>query len=247
MNLFILAAGTGRRMYPLTKDIPKSLLDLGDGSTLLDKQLTLALENDKISQIYIITGYKNEHIEQKAEEYNQSGNIHCVYNPFYDVSNNLMSLWCTHHHFMDRDFIITNGDNIYKPGVFEKITAPMDDGIYVTIDYKDHYDDDDMKVCIQGDTINRISKKIEVEKTNAESVGLVRLSGEESRSLFQRHLLGLIKEDTSRDAFWLEIFNSLALQNETINPLIIDQHDWGEMDFHPDIEQMKQAITKNIF
>ena len=33
MNLIILAAGQGKRLYPLTKDTPKSLLDLGDGTT----------------------------------------------------------------------------------------------------------------------------------------------------------------------------------------------------------------------
>lgn len=28
MNLFILAAGMGRRQYPLTKNTPKSLIDI---------------------------------------------------------------------------------------------------------------------------------------------------------------------------------------------------------------------------
>ena len=36
MRMFILAAGTGSRLFPLTKNTPKSLLDLGDGVSLLD-------------------------------------------------------------------------------------------------------------------------------------------------------------------------------------------------------------------
>jgi len=158
-----------------------------------------------------------------------------------------MSLWCTHHHFSDKDFIITNGDNIYKPSVFEKLTEPMDDGIYVTIDYKEHYDDDDMKVIIRKAKIQQISKQIAVDKANAESVGLIRVCGENHRMTFQHHLLDLIKHDSSRDAFWLEIFNSIATHKGEIKPIEIGEHDWGEMDFHPDIEQMKQAITKNLF
>lgn len=234
-------------MYPLTKDTPKSLLDLGDGSTLLDKQLSLALNSDQIKQIYIITGYKNEQIEIKAEEYNSAGNIHTVYNPFFDVSNNLMSLWCTHHHFSDSDFIITNGDNIYKPSVFKKITSSLSDGIHVTIDYKDHYDDDDMKVIIENDEIRRISKTIAIDEANAESVGLIRVCGETERSTFQKHLLSLIKQDSARDAFWLEVFNHMIEAGEHLHPLEIGEHDWGEMDFHPDVEQMKKAITASIF
>lgn len=247
MILIILAAGTGRRLYPLTRDIPKSLLDLGDGSTLLDKQLSLALKNRSISDIYIVTGYKNKKIEDKIEEYNSQNNIHTVYNPFYDISNNLISLWCTQHLMTKQDFLITNGDNIYKPVVFEKITSELDDGIYVTIDHKDHYDDDDMKVVLSHDVITRVSKKIPSAEAGAESIGFIRVSGLYSRNTFQHHLLKLIREEHGRHAFWLEVFNSMATDGEKIKPLLIGEHDWGEMDFHPDIDQMKKAITEKLF
>jgi choline kinase len=247
MNLFILAAGSGRRMYPLTKDRPKSLLDLGDGSTLLDKQLELALSNPAITSIYIVTGYKHEQIDAKVEEYTGQKTIHSVYNPFFDISNNLMSLWCSHHHFSDEDFIITNGDNIYKPVVFDRLTSSREEGIFITIDHKEHYDEDDMKVIIHQGHIQRISKKIDPVQSNAESVGLVKVVGQHHRELFQKHLLQLIKQDKSRDAFWLEIFNALIDNGHPVSALEIGQHDWGEMDFHPDVELMKKAITQNIF
>lgn len=63
VNLIILAARTGRRLYPLTKDTPKSLLDLGDGDTLLDRQLEIAAMHDEIDKVYVISGYRTEQIE----------------------------------------------------------------------------------------------------------------------------------------------------------------------------------------
>jgi len=39
MKMIILAAGKGTRLGPLTKNTPKSLLDLGNGQTVLEKQL----------------------------------------------------------------------------------------------------------------------------------------------------------------------------------------------------------------
>ncbi|HHJ36507.1 MAG TPA: hypothetical protein ENJ87_12145, partial [Gammaproteobacteria bacterium] len=53
MNLFILAAGKGSRLYPLTKDRPKSLIELTDGTTILERQIGVALESGRFSKIYI--------------------------------------------------------------------------------------------------------------------------------------------------------------------------------------------------
>ncbi len=247
MNLIILAAGIGRRLYPLTKDTPKSLLDLGDGSTLLDKQLEIAAQHDEIDKVYVISGYRTEQIEARLEEHKHKLDVDVIFNPFFDVSNNLISLWCAHHLLLGEDFLVSNGDNIYKSHVYGKIIEGNKEGIHLVIDYKDEYDDDDMKVLLQDGSIKRVSKKIPVDEAQAESVGFIRVTGEASRKTFYNMLMSMVKDLDRRDEFWLEVFNCLIKAGVPVSPIEIDEHDWGEMDYHPDINAMRQAITNNIF
>ena len=68
MKLFILGAGKGTRLYPLTKNTPKLLIDLGDGLTLLGKQIENAIESKCIDEVIVITGYLQHQIENKIKE-----------------------------------------------------------------------------------------------------------------------------------------------------------------------------------
>lgn len=247
MNLIILAAGVGSRLFPLTKDKPKSLIDLGDGTTLLDRQIQNAINCDIIDNIYIITGYRASQIESKIQEYKEKINIYSVYNPFYETSNNLFSLWFANFMMEEKDFLISNGDNIYKDNVYNNIHNLSSNTISITIDYKDIYDEDDMKVTFDNGSVKYVSKMIEASKIGAESVGLAIVRGKNNRKVFRDKLAYLVKDITNKDKFWLEIFNALALDGQQIGTYTIEKKDWGEIDFHPDIESVKSAISKELF
>jgi hypothetical protein len=102
MRAIIIAAGKGTRLYPLTKNTPKSLIEVGNGITMLESQLHSLKENG-IKDITIIVGYKAEQIEAKIKKYANDFNINTVYNPFYETSNNLISVWMARH-FMQGGF-----------------------------------------------------------------------------------------------------------------------------------------------
>jgi choline kinase len=248
MRLFILAAGTGSRLMPLTKNTPKSLLDLGDGTTLLERQLNNAIESRIIDDIVILTGYKKEQIEAKILEYKGKIKIRTVYNPFYETSNNLFSLYFAYTLMPNKDFFITNGDNVYKKGIYQTIQdgAPAD-GIAITIDYKDQYDEEDMKVTFQEDKlVKKVHKEIPIDKTDAESVGLAIVRGKRTRKLFTKKVIKMIKDEASINKYWLVIFNELVKEGISINTVEIDKYDWREMDFHPDLKDLRELVFKDI-
>ena len=111
MKAILISAGKGERLYPLTKNTPKSLLEVGKGLTILETQLHSLSENN-IKDIVIITGFKAEQIEAKIRDYQNDLNITTVFNPFYDISNNLLSVWMARHHMTD-EFISINGDDVF--------------------------------------------------------------------------------------------------------------------------------------
>lgn len=245
MKLFILAAGKGERLWPLTKNTPKSLIDFGDGTTLLERQIENAVTSGMFSEIILITGYKSEQIEAKIKDYESKLSIKIVFNPVFDITNNLVSLWVAHNDMQNEDFVITNGDNIYLGNVFSKISSDADNIIQLTIVYKDEYDDDDMKVTFDSDgTMMRVHKDIPLSQVGAESVGLVLVKGKKSRRLFENKILQLVRIKKYLNKFWLEIFNSLIDDGVTISYATIESSDWNEVDFHPDVDVMKSMIFK---
>lgn len=249
MKLIILAAGKGTRLFPLTKNTPKSLIDLGDGTTMLERQLEGAIQCEELDEVIIVTGYKADQIEAKIKDYKSRIKLQTVYNPFFDVSNNLMSLWLAHY-LMDEDFMITNGDNIYESHVFCTIldaARQSENTIQLTVDFKNDYDDDDMKVLLDGHgNLVQVSKKIPIKDVMAESVGLVLVKGSNSRKVFCRKLHAMVRDEASLSKFWLEIFNALLEDGYTVHTTEIDATSWREMDFHPDVNLIKLEIQKKL-
>jgi Nucleoside-diphosphate-sugar pyrophosphorylase involved in lipopolysaccharide biosynthesis/translation initiation factor 2B, gamma/epsilon subunits (eIF-2Bgamma/eIF-2Bepsilon) len=57
----ILAGGSGKRLMPITADIPKPLVELKPGYTVMDKQL-MDMKNAGISKVVILAGHRSEKI-----------------------------------------------------------------------------------------------------------------------------------------------------------------------------------------
>ena len=245
MNVIILAAGKGERLWPLTKYAPKPLLKLRDDECLLEKQIKLFEQYPEIKDILVIGGYKFEQLENFINSKSWSVNVKPIYNPFYHVSNNLMSLWFAKDSMSKDDFLITNGDNLYKKSVMDKVLKEVQTpGIYITIDRKKEYDDDDMKVTIRNGTVIYVSKTIPSINANAESVGLAKIVGKESRGKIIEVLDTLSKKEEYINKFWLDIFNVLAERGEVIKWVEIDEKEWQETDFHPDIETIEKILLQ---
>lgn len=66
MDVVILAAGKGNRLKPITKETPKSLIELG-GKTIIEMILD-SLPGNKVNNVFIIT----KHLEGKITKYLKS-------------------------------------------------------------------------------------------------------------------------------------------------------------------------------
>jgi len=247
MKIIILAAGKGERLYPLTRNLPKPLLDIGNGKTLLEEQIERIQASGVIDEIILVVGYLAEQIDSKIIYYQSRGiKIKTVFNPFYDISNNLLSLWFAKEEMTD-SFLITNGDNLFSKDVFENFVKMNKQGIFFSISRKRKYDDDDMKVTIFNNYIDHVSKNIPIEKADAESPGLVLVDGSKSVNIVKTKLENLIRKPNHRNSFWLELINSLVEDGVHIQTWEFDgANEWQEVDIHPDIEKMKQLIEINI-
>nr|WP_294849303.1 phosphocholine cytidylyltransferase family protein [uncultured Sphingomonas sp.] len=235
----ILSAGQGSRLGHLTDDRPKCLIEF-NGRTLLDRQLD-ALAANRVDEAVVVTGFRDDQIEAALKRRGDMGpKVRTVFNPFYKVADNLGSLYIARDEIAG-DTLIWNGDTLVSDVLMAKVVGNSDrDGICVTIDRKDSYDDDDMKVIADDDgRLRAIGKRI-AEGVNAESIGLLAFrngGAERFRDAIERAMR--TKEGTT--IWYLRVIHHLA-QNSDVWTLDINGEEWGEVDFPDDVENA-QALT----
>src|SRR5437868_5864998 len=156
MKAIILSAGQGSRLGHTVDDMPKCLIDFG-GRTLLDRQLD-ALEANGVREAVVVTGFHDELVEQAIARRGGGPRVRTIYNPFYKVADNTGSLFMAREELAG-DCLVWNGDTLVSNALMARVVANVRPGICVTVDRKDAYDDDDMKVVEEGGRLTAIGKR----------------------------------------------------------------------------------------
>ncbi len=241
MRAIIIAAGKGTRLYPLTKNTPKSLLEIGNGLTLLESQLE-SLKENKIKDVTIIVGYRAEQIEAKIKKYEEDFNISTVFNPFYDVSNNLISVWMTRH-FMNEDFITINGDDIFNASIIKNLLESKEN-ITMVMDQKENYDEDDMKIVHANGLVKKVGKDVPMQEANGESVGIIKFSGMGTK-IYIDILEEMVRIEENKNVFYLKAIQQIINKGYPVHFSECKENEWGELDFHPDLLFIREYVNKS--
>jgi L-glutamine-phosphate cytidylyltransferase len=239
VKALILAAGRGERLDPLTRDCPKSLLDLGDGTTVLERQLH-GIKLCGVGHIAIVTGYKTEQIEGKVKAL--SGvSVRLLYNPFFHCSDNLVSAWMAWP-VMDDAFVLINGDDIFHPRVLQKVLrSPAD--ICMVIDKKRSYDTDDMKVTLARGRVTDVGK--DLKRAHGEAIGITKFS-RRGAEIFRRQLAELVRDLKNHGHFYLHAIRVIIQSGYPVEFVTCRQSDWAEIDFHVDLATARANIQSKI-
>ena len=232
MKAIILSAGQGSRLGQLTAERPKCLIEF-NGRSLLDRQLD-TLSACGIDEVVVVTGFRDDQIEASLARRAGGPRVRTVFNPFYQVADNLGSLFVARHE-LEGDVLVWNGDTLVSEELMARVVGNRDrDGICVTIDRKDAYDPDDMKVIAGVDgRLRAIGKRI-AEGVNAESIGLLAFRGQ-GAARFREAIERAMRTKEGTTIWYLRVIHHLA-QNGDVWTLDIKGEDWGEVDFPEDVE-----------
>ena len=231
MKAIILSAGQGSRLGHLTHDRPKCLIEFA-GRGLLDRQLD-ALAANGIDDVVVVTGFRDDQIEAALARRSGGPRVRTVFNPFYKVADNLGSLFVARDELAG-DVIVWNGDTLVSDELMRRVIANRGQtGICVTIDRKDRYDDDDMKVVAAEDgRLRAIGKRIAVG-VNAESIGLLAFRGD-GAARFRSAIERAMRTSEGTTIWYLRVIHHLA-QTSDVWTYNIAGEQWGEVDFPEDV------------
>ncbi len=104
----ILTGGYGKRMQSVAENIPKTMLNLKENYTILDRQL-MDFSSSGIKDVYLLIGFKKEVIKERYGNSFYGINVH-----YLEEEKPMGTLWAIRNLFqnVDDDVILRNGDTI---------------------------------------------------------------------------------------------------------------------------------------
>ena len=248
----ILSAGMGTRLMPLTKEIPKPLLEV-NGVTLLERMMK-NLMNEDITEFIVIVGYNKEKVidlTPKLEE-KYSVKITVLENEKYDVTNTSVSTYIASKYIEDNqadDFILINGDNVVDPEIITRI-AERENTSLIVDNFKD-LNEESFKLIIENETFNEdktiangtikeIGKGIDIPSSTGEFIGVSKVSKSDLPK-FNEILEELMDED--KQNYYDFAFKPLS-KISTIDYVLTNGLKWTEIDDHNDWNQAQKLIDE---
>lgn len=117
----LLAAGTGSRLFPLTKSSPKCLTLVNETSIL--ERLVDNLKKQGFTRLVVVTGYKNECIMDFLGSKSGDLSIEYIHSPLYRTTNNIYSLWMARN-IINEPFVLFESDLVLNSTLLDEMVFP---------------------------------------------------------------------------------------------------------------------------
>ncbi len=239
----VLAAGAGRRLEPLTADLPKTLLPVDGDRTILD----VALANLRLAgmeEVVVVTGFAAHRIaERKADlEAAHDVRLELVFNDKALEWNNAYSLWCARDHF-DQGVILCNGDTVHPASVEESVLAARgDDDLVLAVDDVKTLGEEEMKVHLSEEGyLDRINKALDPQSAQGEYIGVTLIEPHAADALADA-----LEATFNRDPqlYYEDGFQELADRGGKVRAAPIGDVEWVEVDDHDDLARAREVACR---
>ncbi|HET7520403.1 MAG TPA: NTP transferase domain-containing protein, partial [Candidatus Limnocylindria bacterium] len=130
-DLVLLAAGLGTRLASLGADVPKVLLMLPSGRTMLGENVHNALDTGAVARAVIVTGHRADLVDAEVEVHEHATGILTIRNPDYATHGPIRSVWAARAILAAGDFLLGNGDTYYRADAFHALTDQRGAGVYL--------------------------------------------------------------------------------------------------------------------
>lgn len=233
MQGIILAAGRSSRLAPVLKGKPKCLAQL-EGLSLIEYQLAV-LGSFGITDICVVLGYRADEIRQVIGD-----RCHCIINHRYAQTNSLYSLWLARNWVRD-SFVLMNSDVLAHPQIYKHLLESP--GNSLAYDSRSGNEAEHMKVAFEEDKLQQISKTLDLEQAQGESLGLLKFSARAVKSLFQEAeaALGIGGENQ-----WAPAAIQRLARKRTIAGIDVAGLPWVEIDFPQDLQYAYNKVWPAI-
>lgn len=239
MKAIILAAGVGKRLWPVTQHHPKCLIRVG-GQTLIARYLR-SLAAVGVREAVLVVGYKQEMIRAAVGSGAHGVAVRYLESDQYQRGS-ITSLWRAREE-LDSDALIMDADVLFHQRILERLvqsTHPnallMDESVKQT--------GEECMVVVCGERVVALTKRMpERYDLAGEGVGFLKVRAADAGALVrsvqayvERGRLDMEYEDALK-----EFFADVRVGYERIGGL-----PWIEIDFEEDVARAEREILPKI-
>lgn len=236
----ILSAGQGKRLLPLTEELPKCLLPVGPDTTVLGWQLD-QLAAAGIEDAVVVTGFQGARVTAELRRPRRGLAVRSLANTLYAEADNLSSVWAARDD-MRGEVLLLNGDTLFRAEVVRRLVAAPAAPLRVAISRKAAYDADDMKVRLDGDRLAAVGKNLDAARVDGESIGMM-LFREPGTARFRDAAARAFAAESGRRVWYLSVIDALA-KEMAIAVAEVPQDAWCEVDYPVDLRHAREAVAR---
>ena len=245
MQAIILAAGMGKRLKNLTKNNTKCMVKV-NGVTLIERMLH-QIENQHLSRIVIVVGYKGEKLIDYINSLNISTPIVYINNPIYDKTNNIYSLSLAKEWLIKEETLLFESDIIFEDSVLESIVNDPRDTLALVDKYESWMDgtcvklspDDSIEAFIPGKKF-----KYNEIKDYYKTVNIYKFSKAFSETYYVP-FLEAYQSSLGQNEYYEQVLRVITmLDNPVIKAKRLNGQRWYEIDDIQDLDIAESIFTK---
>ncbi len=235
MKAILLAAGRGTRIARNVEMVPKSTLPV-DGVPLIRNSVSL-LQSEGLECV-VCTGYCEEKVR---EALSGLSNITYYYNPFYDITNSIASLWFARNE-LDDDLLVLNADVYFSREILELVIHDNRSPV-MAIDHSRTKEGDYFFYTAFDGRIEKYGKGLPLEQRTCEYVGMAKIEKNFLPDFIMR--MDEMIHRQKHDAWWENILYSYTDNHEKdVYTVDVGGRFWAEIDYFDDYERIIDYVAR---
>lgn len=241
MTAIILAAGSGRRLGPITTHLPKCLVRVG-GAPILGRALD-RLEAAGFRRVVVVAGFEAARVRHFVTHRPHGPlRIRVVENGRFAETNNLYSLALA----LDQTHgpvTILNGDDLFNGAILDAVMADPSPAA-AAIDFSLPLPGDAMRVTIGGGRVTSLSKDTPGHLAAGNAIGLYRFSGS-SADLLRNEIRAWVAAHRT-NAYYVAAISALAERGLHLSPVPTAGLTWCEVDDLADLAAAQVKVARIV-
>lgn len=254
MQAIILAAGMGKRLKDLTRDVTKCMIKVNN-VTLIERMLG-QLDDLNLSRIVIVVGYQR----QKLIDFIATLSIHTpivyVANDIYDKTNNIYSLYLAKEYLLQEDTLLLESDLIFESKILDHLLKDPYPNLALVAKYESWMDGTAVIIDESNEILDFIDKRhfrfLDISNYY-KTVNIYKFSKDFSRKYYVP-ILESYSEILGRNEYYEQILRIIILLNraELLVEAIIKAETvlpgeaWYEIDDLADLDIAESIFTPSI-
>lgn len=244
MQAIILAAGMGKRLRPLTDNIPKCMVPVNDTPILIN---TLdILSQFPVEEVIIVVGHKRDVIMERVGSRYKGMTITYVVNDVYDKTNNIYSLWLAKDLVRD-NVLLFEGDIFFEKALIDLVLKDENCNSVLVNSYHSYMDGTVIEIAEDQSVRRLIPRKeqgLDFDFTHKyKTVNIYNFTRDFFLNILVPHLDTYLKTQSVNEYYELVLGVIIYIGNPKLYAAIADGVKWYEIDDANDLQKANYIFS----